>query len=257
MTYEKVLKKVRQGSFFKDKKILKLANETGWTIAHEQAKRSWTTEDKEILNLMDSEGWTVAHEQAWRGWTTDDKDILKLVNFNDYTVAQIQIENNWATSDIDIIKLKISRFGRVLAHGQSRQGWIIMSIDHISEVLKLKDENNWTVAHELVFHHKYKIKYKKILTLLGTNNLLNYYSTSVYMSYFLTEEFFRHKLDYENYIYPVDTVNITKLLKHPENLIKNRFGNQYFKVEKINKEIEFYKKLDFEIKKYLLINNIC
>jgi len=36
-------------------------------------------EDPEILKLASPNGWSVAHEQAWRGWTTLDPDILSLL----------------------------------------------------------------------------------------------------------------------------------------------------------------------------------
>jgi len=36
-------------------------------------------EDPEILKLASLNGWSVAHEQAWRGWTTLDPDILSLL----------------------------------------------------------------------------------------------------------------------------------------------------------------------------------
>jgi hypothetical protein len=67
--------------------MLKLADENGWTVAHELAKRgNWATEDPEILKLADSSGNTVAHWQAYYGWTISDPQILSLTNTNGKSV---------------------------------------------------------------------------------------------------------------------------------------------------------------------------
>ena len=46
--------------FFTHPDILKISDQKGWTVAHEQARRGWTTENSEILALKDSKGQSVA-----------------------------------------------------------------------------------------------------------------------------------------------------------------------------------------------------
>ena len=73
---------------FEDYETLALADDDGWTVAHEQASFHWTTEDKRILKLADKNGMRVAHTQAhWSGWTTTDPDILALAMKDGWTVA--------------------------------------------------------------------------------------------------------------------------------------------------------------------------
>ena len=95
MTYEEALRRVKEREKFEDLEILKLANDTGYTIAHSQANRGWTTEDLDILRLADAYGRTVAHRQASRGWTTEDLDIIRLADEDGWTVAHRQAWNGW------------------------------------------------------------------------------------------------------------------------------------------------------------------
>ena len=68
MTYEEALRRVEEGERFEDHTTLKLTNKNGWTVAHYQAHKGWTTEDLEILRLVDKYGRTVAHYQLENGW---------------------------------------------------------------------------------------------------------------------------------------------------------------------------------------------
>tara|TARA_R100001463_G_scaffold80657_2_gene135144 strand:+ start:1864 stop:2229 length:366 start_codon:yes stop_codon:yes gene_type:complete len=59
-----------------DDDVLKLKNEMGWTIAHAQAKRGWTTKNIDILKLATVHGYTVAHAQAFRGYHFSDSNPI-------------------------------------------------------------------------------------------------------------------------------------------------------------------------------------
>ena len=102
MTYKEALdrilmrgERIADGEKFEDPKILRLANEWGWTVAHQQAWEGWTTEDPDILRLADKRGWTIAHQQASRGWTTEDPELLRLANAYGSTVAHEQVNKGW------------------------------------------------------------------------------------------------------------------------------------------------------------------
>jgi len=99
VTYDEAFERVRKGERFENPEILKLANISGWisgwTIAHAQAYRGWTTEDPDILKLAYNNGRTVAHVQAESGWTTEDPDILSLKEKNGETVLDIMLSNGW------------------------------------------------------------------------------------------------------------------------------------------------------------------
>ena len=94
---EQIAGLIGQGKVKETPEILKLASESGWTVAHwlayNSGKTGWKTDDKEILKLVSKAGWTVAHVLASRsgktGWKTDDKEILKLVNEKGRTVEAI------------------------------------------------------------------------------------------------------------------------------------------------------------------------
>jgi len=59
MTFFKALKRVQEGEIFEDPNILNLRSGRGWTIAHSQAYRGWTTLDPNILSLRDDGRTTV------------------------------------------------------------------------------------------------------------------------------------------------------------------------------------------------------
>jgi len=52
-------------------------------------------EDPEILGLSDSLGWTIAHNQAYRGWTTLDPNILSLTRVDGLTVLDVMLDRGW------------------------------------------------------------------------------------------------------------------------------------------------------------------
>ena len=58
--------------------ILRLKNDMGWTIAHAQSMRGWTTKDKSILKWSTNKGYTVAHCQAFHGEIFTSKSINRL-----------------------------------------------------------------------------------------------------------------------------------------------------------------------------------
>jgi len=88
-TYEEALKRVEAGERFEDYETLSLADNEGWTIAHDQAEKgNWTTNDKKVLALVDDIDKTrVAHVLACRGWTTDDKEVLGWKDCDGWTVS--------------------------------------------------------------------------------------------------------------------------------------------------------------------------
>ncbi|MEM1668846.1 MAG: hypothetical protein QXM53_09330, partial [Thermofilaceae archaeon] len=87
------------------------------------------TEDKEILKLADNEGWTVAHEQVKQGWLTEDEEILKLSDKKGNIIAFMQLERDWYTDNIAILKLKNNQ-GKLFAYEQlyKRPDWDVKDI---------------------------------------------------------------------------------------------------------------------------------
>jgi len=80
-TYESKLKELEEINRWTDNlMILRLKNDLGWTIAHAQARRGWTTKDKEVLKWATKHGYTVAHVQAfrWGDSTSFDNEILDM-----------------------------------------------------------------------------------------------------------------------------------------------------------------------------------
>jgi len=80
-TYESKLKELEEINRWTDNlMILRLKNDLGWTIAHAQARRGWTTKDKEVLKWATKDGYTVAHVQAfrWGDSTSFDNEILEM-----------------------------------------------------------------------------------------------------------------------------------------------------------------------------------
>ena len=79
MTFIKALKIVQEGEIFEDPNILSLRSIRGWTIAHSQAYRGWTTLDPNILSLRDGDGETVLDIMLNVGWepkTEEEKLIV-------------------------------------------------------------------------------------------------------------------------------------------------------------------------------------
>ncbi|BAI81768.1 hypothetical protein DEFDS_P147 (plasmid) [Deferribacter desulfuricans SSM1] len=157
MTYEEAYKEIKQGHFFEDKEVLKISDSFGWTIAHIQANRYWTTDDKEILKLADKKGWSVAHEQAINGWTTEDKEILRLADKTGLTVAHILASRGVIFTDKEILSLSDNN-GLSVAHVMVKKDYMIT------------DTTLWFLKHNVegyVAHHMMKrgfiCKYKKIL----------------------------------------------------------------------------------------------
>ena len=64
--------------FTEQTEILKLKNKMGWTIAHAQSRRGWTTENKDILRLQTIHGYSVAHCQVFHGNIFTSRIINKL-----------------------------------------------------------------------------------------------------------------------------------------------------------------------------------
>jgi len=80
MTLREAWDRVDKGERFEDPEILRLTDSFGWTIAHMQAVKGWTTLDPDILSLMDSrDGETVLDRMMWEGWkpqTEEEKLIV-------------------------------------------------------------------------------------------------------------------------------------------------------------------------------------
>tara|TARA_R100000963_G_C4544858_1_gene40353 strand:+ start:80 stop:424 length:345 start_codon:yes stop_codon:yes gene_type:complete len=80
-TYESKLKELEEINRWTDNlMILRLKNKLGWTIAHAQARRGWTTKDKDVLKWATKHGYTVAHVQAfkWGEISNFDNEILDM-----------------------------------------------------------------------------------------------------------------------------------------------------------------------------------
>lgn len=104
---------------------LKIANEEGWTVAHELSKFCSLPKQSispEYVFLADSEGWTVGHLLALNGLLPKKymtKKVLKTKDFDDYTIAHCLAENGnlpkkfWNSS---IFSLQ-TFYGFTVAHG--------------------------------------------------------------------------------------------------------------------------------------------
>ncbi len=80
--------------FTEQTEILKLKNKMGWTIAHAQSRRGWTTENKDILKLRTIHGYTVAHCQAFHGNIFTSRIINKLSTNAGWLPASKKSSNN-------------------------------------------------------------------------------------------------------------------------------------------------------------------
>jgi len=87
VNYKEALKRVDEGEIFKDPTILRLAHSSGWSIAHVQALRGWTTLDPDILSLEErflprgvGVGGTVLDVMLRYGWKPETEEE-KLVVF--------------------------------------------------------------------------------------------------------------------------------------------------------------------------------
>jgi len=79
VTLKEAFERVLSGERFDDTDILSLANSSGWTIAHSQACRGWTTLDLDILSLTGRDGETVLDVMLRYGWkpkTEEEKLIV-------------------------------------------------------------------------------------------------------------------------------------------------------------------------------------
>jgi len=79
MTWQEAWGRVVEGERFEDPETLRLASINGWSVAHEQAFRGWTTLDPDILSLLDKYGRTVLDVMLLEGWepqTEEEKLIV-------------------------------------------------------------------------------------------------------------------------------------------------------------------------------------
>jgi len=79
MTWQEAWGRIVEGERFEDPETLRLADSFGWSVAHMQARRGWTTLDPNILSLMDSDGETVLDVMLQKGWkpqTEEEKLIV-------------------------------------------------------------------------------------------------------------------------------------------------------------------------------------
>jgi hypothetical protein len=146
-----------------DPDVLRLANNRGWTVAHQLAcyQTNWLTldisKDFDVLRLADESGWTVAHYLA-------------------------QYQPNWlasdASKDFDVLRLS-NEDGGTVAHylAQCQPKWLTSDASKDFDVLRLSAKDGWTVANALALHQPNCITHeplfhKQILTLKSEGKLL-------------------------------------------------------------------------------------
>ena len=80
---------------FTDKiEILRLKNDLGWTVAHAQSMRGWTTNDKDILKWSTIKGYSVAHCQAFHGVVFTSKAINRMATKKGWLPASIRSDGS-------------------------------------------------------------------------------------------------------------------------------------------------------------------
>jgi hypothetical protein len=79
VTWQEAWGRIVEGERFEDPETLRLADSFGWSVAHLQARRGWTTLDPNILSLADKYGDTVLDRMMGEGWepkTEEEKLIV-------------------------------------------------------------------------------------------------------------------------------------------------------------------------------------
>jgi len=80
MTYGEAYERVRKGERFEDLEILRVTRiYDGWSVAHSQALKGWTTLDPDILSLRGGDGETVLDvmlEEGWEPKTEEEKLVV-------------------------------------------------------------------------------------------------------------------------------------------------------------------------------------
>jgi hypothetical protein len=143
--------------------VLRLANNRGWTVAHQLAcyQTNWLTsditKDFDVLRLNNEDGWTVAHylAQYQPNWLASDAS-------KDFHVLQLSAKNGWTVA-------------HYLAQCQPK--WLTSDASKDFDVLRLSVINGWTVAHALALHqpnciHHEPLFHKQTLTLSFKGELL-------------------------------------------------------------------------------------
>jgi len=94
MNYREAIERVYEGERFEDPEILKLTPSNTRTEGPPHPRRP-PTNPVEILSWALASAITIAHEQARRGWTTLDPDILSLTTTYGETVLDGMLSNGW------------------------------------------------------------------------------------------------------------------------------------------------------------------
>jgi hypothetical protein len=98
-TYKKVLQLIKSEKLPSDFKQWDLAQEIGWTVAHEAAVRGRLPEDFNQWDIIDCDGDTVAHIAAMFGGIPASFDQWDMVNSSGATVGSIAIANGRLTEE--------------------------------------------------------------------------------------------------------------------------------------------------------------
>lgn len=75
---------------FDEVEILKIADENGWSTAHEQADMGYRFASRTVLTLRDNRGVTVAHVMASRGYVFQGDYINNLVDNDGRRVKDVK-----------------------------------------------------------------------------------------------------------------------------------------------------------------------
>jgi hypothetical protein len=77
-----------------------LADENGWTVAHEAAEQDALPEDFDQWEISNDKGWTVAHVAAAEGCLPNGFNLWHLANNKGWTVAHVAAENERLPYDV-------------------------------------------------------------------------------------------------------------------------------------------------------------
>jgi hypothetical protein len=147
MTFDEAWERVDKGERFEDPGILMLSDEDGWTIAHIQARRGWTTMDPDILSLVSRRKGTVLDVMLTYGWkpqTEEEKLVVFTVKAGSppsesggmpyyYEILNRVDEGEERFEDLETLKL-VDKEGWTIAHWQAHYGWTTLDPDILSLV---------------------------------------------------------------------------------------------------------------------------
>ena len=119
----------------------------GWKVCHDLASQGVQfNEDDSIIYEKDNRDWTVAHVMAMKGYSfPEDHPILKEKDNDGWSVAHQMAAKGYHFHEDDQIVYQTDEYGYTVAHFMARTGYRFSN----SEILKLTNEEGWSVADEM------------------------------------------------------------------------------------------------------------